>query len=48
MSTSYGDGSWELSITVLDVGLEKCLRVKGDQHVGAVMVRLVHELGECF
>jgi len=48
MMTSYGDGSWELSITVTEVGAEKSLRVKGDLHVGGLMVRLVHELGECF
>jgi len=48
MSTSYGDGSWELSITVVEVGVEKSLRVKGDLHVGGLMVRLVQELGECF
>jgi len=47
MSTSYGDGSWELSITVVEVGVEKLLRVKGDLHVGGLMVRLVQELGEC-
>jgi len=48
MMTSYGDGSWELSIAVTEVGAEKSLRVKGDLHVGGLMVRLVHELGECF
>jgi len=47
MSTSYGDGSWELSIAVVEVGVEKTLRVKGDLHVGGLMVRLVQELGEC-
>jgi len=48
MSTSYGDGSWELSIAVVEVGAEKTLRVKGDLHVGGLMVRLVQQLGECF
>jgi len=48
MSTSYGDGTWELSITVVEVGVERNLRVKGDTHVGGLMVRLVQELGECF
>jgi len=48
MTTSYGDGSWELSITVVEVGAEKNLRVKGDLHVGGLMVRLVQELGEYF
>jgi len=47
MTTSYGDGSWELSIAVAEAGVEKSLRVKGDLHVGGLMVRLVHELGEC-
>jgi len=48
MSTSYGDGTWELTIAVTDVGAEKTLRVKGDLHVGGLMVRLVQELGEYF
>jgi len=44
--TSYGDGSWELSIAVSEVGAERTLRVRGDLHVGGLMVRLVQELGE--
>jgi len=48
MSTSYGDGTWELSIAVVEAGVDKCLRVKGDLHVGGLMVRLVQELGESF
>jgi len=44
--TSYGDGSWELSIAVVEANAEKSLRVRGDLHVGELMVRLVQELGE--
>lgn len=39
-----GDGSWELKVLVTDLSVERCLRVKGDLHVGGVMLRLVEEL----
>ncbi|ESO94168.1 hypothetical protein LOTGIDRAFT_215642 [Lottia gigantea] len=38
------DGSWTLNITVTDLQVEKLLRVKGDDHVGGVMLRLVEAL----
>lgn len=41
-----GDGSWELKVLVTDLSVERCLRVKGDVHIGGVMLRLVEELGE--
>ena len=41
------DGSWELCIYVTDLKLEKRLRVKGDMHIGGVILKLVEELGEC-
>ena len=40
------DGSWELTITVTDLQLEKTLRVKGDLHIGGVMLKLVDALGK--
>ena len=40
------DGSWELSVTVTDLQVDKLLRVKGDLHIGGVMLKLVTELGE--
>ena len=40
-----GDGSWELRVIVTDLSVERCLRVKGDLHIGGVMLRLVEELG---
>ena len=40
-----GHGSWELKVLVTDLSVERCLRVKGDLHVGGVMLRLVEELG---
>ena len=40
------DGSWELTITVTDLQVEKTLRVKGDLHIGGVMLRLVEALGK--
>lgn len=41
-----GDGSWNLQIYVSDLQVERTLRVKGDLHVGGVMLRLVEDLGE--
>ena len=40
------DGSWELRIFVTDLKVEKRLRVKGDMHIGGVILKLVEELGE--
>lgn len=39
-------GSWELKIYVTDLKVERVLRVKGDMHIGGVMLRLVEDLGE--
>jgi len=48
MMTNNGvvDGSWELTITVTDLQTDKTLRVKGDLHIGGVMLRLVDALGK--
>lgn len=43
-----GDGSWDLLIYVTDLQAERPVRVKGDLHIGGVMLRLVEELGMCF
>lgn len=40
-----GDGSWELTIEVTDLQVEKTLRVTGDLHIGGVMLKLVDTLG---
>ena len=47
MMTTDGlvDGSWELTILVTDLQVERTLRVKGDLHVGGVMLKLVDALG---
>ncbi|XP_074599555.1 unc-112-related protein-like [Brevipalpus obovatus] len=37
-------GSWELKIYVTDLKVERLLRVKGDMHIGGVMLRLVEDL----
>ena len=42
----YGDGSWQLSIFVTDLQVERSLRVRGDTHIGGVMIQLVDSLGE--
>ncbi|RWS30653.1 unc-112-related protein-like isoform X1, partial [Leptotrombidium deliense] len=39
-----GDGSWELKIFVTDLKVERTLRVKGDLHIGGVMLKLVEDL----
>ncbi|CAH0383935.1 unnamed protein product [Bemisia tabaci] len=39
-----GDGSWNLKVFVTDLQTERCLRVRGDVHIGGVMLRLAEEL----
>lgn len=41
-----GDGTWNLTIFVTDLQVERTLRVRGDLHIGGVMIRLVDELGK--
>lgn len=41
------DGSWVLRVFVTDLQVERSLRVKGELHIGGVMLRLVEDLGEC-
>jgi len=38
------DGSWVLTVNVTDLNKEQTLRVKGDLHVGGVMLKLVDAL----
>lgn len=38
------DGTWELTILVTDLQVERTLRVKGDLHIGGVMLKLVDAL----
>ena len=40
------DGSWTLTVFVTDLQVERNLRVRGDLHIGGVMIRLVDELGK--
>jgi len=40
----YGDGSWDLTVFVTDLQVERTLRVKGDLHIGGVMIKLVDSL----
>ncbi|XP_040565279.1 unc-112-related protein isoform X2 [Lepeophtheirus salmonis] len=39
-----GDGSWNLTIFVTNLQIEKNLRVRSDLHIGGLMIRLVDEL----
>lgn len=41
-----GDGSWDLRVFVTDLQTERQIRVKGDVHIGGVMLRLVEDLGQ--
>jgi hypothetical protein len=36
-----GDNTWNLRIFITDLQVEKTLRVKGDLHIGGVMLKLV-------
>lgn len=40
------DGSWVLRVYVTDLQVERSLRVKGELHIGGVMLRLVEDLGK--
>ena len=40
------DGSWTLTVFVTDLQVERSLRVRGDLHIGGVMISLVDELGK--
>ncbi|XP_017778906.1 PREDICTED: unc-112-related protein [Nicrophorus vespilloides] len=39
-----GDGSWDLKVYVTDLQTERLIRVKGDTHIGGVMLKLVEDL----
>lgn len=36
-----GDNTWTLRVLITDLQVEKTLRVKGDVHIGGVMLKLV-------
>lgn len=41
---AVGDGTWDLRVFVTDLQTERLIRVKGDVHIGGVMLRLVEDL----
>lgn len=45
MMSSEFDGSWILNILITDLQIEKSLRVKGDLHIGGLMLKLVESIG---
>ncbi|KAK9497256.1 hypothetical protein O3M35_004609 [Rhynocoris fuscipes] len=45
VATIVADGSWNLRIYVTDLQVDRTLRVKGDFHIGGVMLSLVEDLG---
>uniref|UniRef100_A0A1B0DPK9 Kindlin-2 N-terminal domain-containing protein n=1 Tax=Phlebotomus papatasi TaxID=29031 RepID=A0A1B0DPK9_PHLPP len=36
-----GDNTWNLRVFITDLQVEKTLRVRGDLHIGGVMLKLV-------
>lgn len=42
------DGSWQVSILVTDMNIERSLFVTGTLHIGGLMLRLVDEIGKLF
>lgn len=42
-----GDNTWNLKVYITDLQVQKTLRVRGDLHIGGVMLRLV-DPGKCF
>jgi len=40
------DGSWDLTILITDIDVEKIIRTRGDLHVGGLMLRLVNAVGK--
>jgi len=47
-SSSYGDGSWQLTVTIVELNVDRTLRVKGDLHIGGLMLAIVNGLGNTF
>lgn len=41
-----GDGSWNLTIYVTDLNEKRTMVVKGDMHIGGVMLKLTESFGE--
>ncbi|VVC90994.1 unnamed protein product [Leptidea sinapis] len=40
-----GDGSWNLTIYVTDLSQKRTMVVKGDMHIGGVMLKLTESFG---
>lgn len=43
-----GDGSWNLTIYVTDLNERRTMVVKGDMHIGGVMLKLTESFGKIF
>lgn len=43
-----GDGSWNLTIYVTDLNEKRTMVVKGDMHIGGVMLKLTESFGKIF
>lgn len=50
-AAEYGETSWELSVQIDqkdgDESMKFKLRVKGDLHIGGLMLKLVEKISEC-
>jgi len=40
------DGSWDLTILVTDLSVEKTIRTRGDLHVGGLMLKIASLVGK--
>ena len=41
MGVHIGDGSWELKMCVTDLQVDRIIRVRGSDHIGGIMIKLV-------
>lgn len=41
------DGSYDITVRVTDLQTDKTIRVRGDVHIGGLMLRVVNALGLC-
>lgn len=41
-----GDGSWNLTVYVTDLSEKRTMVVKGDMHIGGVMLKLTESFGK--
>lgn len=40
------DGSWMINVHVTDLNVTRQFRVRGDTHIGGLMLRMVEDIGK--